>query len=78
MNEITNSVGTLITVIALTIALLTGSLLLKVLAGIGLVYTMLSHDEQIKAICRKEEIDKYNAEVDRFNTEVDKYNQTTE
>ena len=77
MNEITNSVGTLITIIALTIALLTGSPLLKVLAGIGLVYTMLSHDEQIKAICRKE-IDEYNAEVDRFNTEVDKYNQSAE
>lgn len=81
MDEILNTIGTLIAVIALTIALLTGSPFLRVLSGIGIVYTMFSHDEYLKAIWRKEEdeeIEKYNADIDRFNRDVDEYNQTLE
>ncbi len=74
MKEIINAVGTLITIVALVMALIVGSSFLKVLAGIGIVYVMYFHDENLKTIWEKEKIEEYNAGVDAYNAEVDKYN----
>lgn len=81
MKEIINSVGTMVTIVALVLAIVIGSTLLRVLAGIGIVYTMLFHDEYLKNIWKaawmeqhQKEVDEYNAEVDNENAEVDKEN----
>lgn len=74
MKEVINAVGTLVTIVALVMALIVGSSFLKVLAGIGIVYVMYFHDENLKTIWEKEATDEYNAGVDAYNAEVDKYN----
>lgn len=48
--EIINTIGTIATIVALVMAVVIGSIALKVLAGIGIVYTMYFHDEYLKAI----------------------------
>ncbi len=81
MKEVINSIGAIVTVIALVLAAVIGSTLLKVLAGIGIVYTMFFHDEYLKGIWKakwmeeqKKEVDEYNAEVDNLNADIDKEN----
>jgi len=75
MDETLNSIGTLITIVVLTIAIiLIPSVWVKVLAGAGIVHTMFAHDEYIKGVKSDEETDKYNQEVDQYNEEVEKYN----
>ena len=74
MKEIVNAIGTLVTIVALVMALIIGSSFLKVLAGIGIVYVMYFHDENLKTIWEKEKTDAYNAGVDAYNAEVDLYN----
>lgn len=85
MKEIVNTVGTIVTVVALVMAVVIGSTLLSVLAGIGIVYTMYFHDEYLKTIWKskwdadkQKETDEYNAEVDKYNAEADAYNKEVE
>ena len=59
MNEIIDSVGTLITIVVLVIAIiLLPSIWVKVLAGLGLLHTMCAHDDYLKGISRSGDIPK--------------------
>lgn len=85
MKEVVNTVGTIITVVALVLAIVIGGTLLSILAGIGVVYTMFFHDEYLKHIWKskwdtdkQKETDEYNAEVDKYNAEADAYNKEVE
>lgn len=74
MKENINTIGTIVTIVALVIAIVIGPMALKVLAGIGVVHTMFYHDEHIKRLAKDEYTDKYNAEVDRYNAAIDNEN----
>ena len=54
MKETINAIGTLITIIALVMALVIGGTLLRIFSGIALVYVMYFHDEVLKVIWEKE------------------------
>ena len=60
MKEIINTIGTIVTVVALVIAIvMIPSAFVKVLAGIGVVYVMYFHDEYVKNIGRQEAIQEF-------------------
>lgn len=63
MKEIVNAIGTLVTLIALVMAMFMGSTFLSVLSGVGVVYIMYFHDENLKSIWRKEMEEEFNAGV---------------
>lgn len=75
MKEVVNTVGTIVTIVALVMAALIGATLLKVFAGIGIVYVMFFHDEYVKTIALKEANDEYNREVDAYNAAIDAENE---
>ena len=60
MKEIINAVGTIVTLVALVMAMFMGSTFLSVLAGVGVVYVMYFHDENLKAIVHSKAVEEYN------------------
>lgn len=75
MKEVINAVGTIVTLVALVMAMFMGSTFLSVLAGVGVVYVMYFHDENLKAIVHSKAVEEYNRGVDKFNEDVDRYNE---
>jgi hypothetical protein len=70
MKDIINSVGTIITIVALVMAMFLGNLLLSILAVIGVVYVIYFHDENLKymwEIAKSEQWEReYNEMVARY------------
>lgn len=75
MKEVINAIGTIVTLVALVMAMFMGSTFLSVLAGLGVVYVMYFHDENLKAIIYNKAVDEFNKGVDAFNEDVDRYNE---
>ena len=66
MSEILNTIGTLVTVVALTMAMIVlPHLFVKILAGAGLVYVMYYHDEYMKEVGRRDEREKQARDAER-------------
>lgn len=63
MKEVINAIGTLVTLVGLVMAMFLGSTFLTVMAALGVVYVMYFHDENLKAIWRKQMADEFNAGV---------------
>lgn len=75
MKETINSIGTILTITVLIIAaFMIPNTALRILAGVGIVYTMYFHDDYIRSLSREDAIDEYNKEVDRFNEDVEQHN----
>lgn len=70
MKEIVNSIGTLVTIVALVMALIIGGVAMKILAGIGIVYVMNFHDEILKMLWKEEK--EKNTEVEEIKQWMDK------
>jgi hypothetical protein len=70
MKEIVNSIGTLVTLVALIMALIIGGTAMKILAGIGIVYAMNFHDEILKMLWKEEK--EKNTEIEEIKQWVDK------
>lgn len=51
--EIINAIGTIVTIVALVMAIVIGNTIVQVLAGLGIVYVMYFHDDIIKANVEK-------------------------
>ena len=64
MKDIINSVGTLITIVALVMAMFLGNLLLSIFAAIGVVYILYFHDEVLKTMWRKQMEEEFKAGVE--------------
>ena len=72
MDDTINAIGTVITIVVLTVAIiLIPSIWVKVLAGLGVVHTMMSHDTYIKMVTKKENEDE--AVTSREFKEVSKW-----
>jgi len=58
MDDTINAIGTVITIVVLTVAIiLIPSIWVKAFAGLGVVHTMMSHDTYIKMATKKENED---------------------
>lgn len=51
--EIINAIGTIVTIVALVMAIVIGNTIVQILAGLGIVYVMYFHDDIIKANVEK-------------------------
>lgn len=63
-HDIFNAIGTLATIVALVFLIIlantfsSGSVLLMILSGVGIVHTLLSHDEFVRLNAKKEKPEK--------------------
>ena len=75
MKEIFNSIGTVVTLTALILAaFLVPNIVVRILCGIGIVYTMIIHDQYLVSVANDDEVDEYNAWIDKYNKKVDEEN----
>ena len=64
MKEIINTIGTLVTIVALVMAIVLGGTIVKVLSGLGIIYVMYFHDEYLKSVWQNEAHEKDEKEVE--------------
>ena len=64
MKEIINTIGTLVTIVALVMAIVLGGTIVKVLSGLGIIYVMYFHDEYLKSVWQNESHEKDEKEVE--------------
>lgn len=69
--EIINAVGTIVTIVALVMAIVIGNTIVQILAGLGIVYVMYFHDDIIKANVEKTLREEFKAGVRHAEEDIE-------